>query len=162
MGADGEITLLDRRIAPGVVPIQWNFVRTHANTLRGVHVHPRHADYLCVLEGEMLLGLHDMRPASPTYRASCFVTLKGAEPSAIEIAPGVAHGFYFADAAEFTYAVDSYWDPADELGCRWNDPALGLAWPTRQPLLSPRDVAAGGYAALTAELAKAAAQQTGT
>lgn len=35
----------------GVRPIQWNAVESAARTLRGVHVHPRHDDYLILLRG---------------------------------------------------------------------------------------------------------------
>jgi dTDP-4-dehydrorhamnose 3,5-epimerase len=31
-----------------VVPVQWNYVQSEANVLRGVHVHVNHIDYLVV------------------------------------------------------------------------------------------------------------------
>lgn len=139
--------------AHNVQPVQWNFVTSHPNTLRGVHVHPRHTDYLIAMRGDLLVGLHDMRPWSVTHGQSVFVTLRGEEPEAITIPPGVAHGFYAADAVDHIYAVDSYWDPADELGCRWNDPQLGLDWPANAPSLSPRDADAEPYAMLAQRLA---------
>ena len=45
------------------------------------------------------------------------------------IPPGVAHGFYFHEPSLHVYAVEHEWDPADELGCRWDDPELEIAWP---------------------------------
>lgn len=149
-GGDGPhgTLLFCREWAPDTAPIQWNLVHSRANTLRGVHVHVSHWDYLCVLEGEMLLGLHDMRPDSPTYRQSALRSLCGDQPSAIAIPPGVAHGFYFAAAATYVYGVSEYWNPADELGCLWNDAGLRLDWPTAAPLLSPRDSAAPSFAQL--------------
>lgn len=158
--AGTAIDLLDLDRANVVAPVQWNFVVSLADTLRGVHVHPRHSDYLCVLDGTMLLGLHDMRPDSATYRRSSFLTLCGDEPRAVTIPPGVAHGFYFPLVTEYAYAVDRYWDPADELGCMWDDPDLDLAWPAAAPLLSPRDREAMSYSdlklALAAQLTAAA------
>jgi dTDP-4-dehydrorhamnose 3,5-epimerase len=138
-----------------VAPIQWNFVCSRGNTLRGVHVHPAHSDYLCVLRGEMLLALHDMRPDSPTYRLSAQQLLTGERPCSVTIPPGVAHGFYFAVETRYVYAVDHYWNLADELGCRWDDPELGLSWPTADPLLSPRDAAAPSYAEMARAFAAA-------
>jgi dTDP-4-dehydrorhamnose 3,5-epimerase len=155
IGHAGMTIDLFSRDEAGVAPVQWNFVTSGPNTLRGVHVHPRHADYLSVLGGWMLVGLHDMRPGSTTYRLSTILRLRGDVPEAAFIPPGVAHGFYCAAAAEYAYALDSYWDPAGELGCIWNDPALGLDWPTSDPVLSPRDADAPSYAALTAALAEA-------
>jgi dTDP-4-dehydrorhamnose 3,5-epimerase len=145
-GATIELYRRDWRI--DLLPVQWNLVSTRANTLRGVHLHLRHWDYLCVLDGEMLLGLHDMRPQSPTYRLAVALPLPSDPPCSIAIPPGVAHGFYFAAEAEYIYSVDHYFDPSDELGCRWNDPELGLAWPTDAPLLSPRDAEAPTYGEL--------------
>ena len=100
----------------------------------------------------MLLGLHDMRPRSPTYMLSVLQRLAGDRPSSIAIPPGVAHGFYFATPTTYCYAVSHYWNPSDELGCRWNDPMLGLAWPTTDVLLSPRDAGASGYEELARAL----------
>lgn len=155
IGHTGMTIDLFSRDQVGSAPVQWNFVASGRNTLRGVHVHPRHADYLSVLGGWMLLGLHDMRPGSTTYRMSTILRLCGDLPEAAFIPPGVAHGFYCAEAVEYAYALDSYWDQAGDLGCIWNDPALGIDWPASIPLLSPRDVDAPSYATLTAALAKA-------
>ena len=145
-GATIELYRRDWRISS--LPVQWNLVSTRANTLRGVHLHLRHWDYLCIIAGEMLLGLHDMRPQSPTYRLATALRLPSDAACSIAIPPGVAHGFYFAAEAQYLYAVDHYWDPSDELGCRWDDPELRLAWPSDEPLLSPRDAAAPTYAEL--------------
>lgn len=136
-----------------VVPVQWNLVSSRANTLRGVHVHANHWDYLCVIDGEMLLGVHDMRPHSPTYRLAAQRRLPADPPVSIAIPPGVAHGFYFASATTYFYAVSHYWNPSDELGCRWDDPQLNLSWPTADPVLSPRDAAASSYGEMARALA---------
>ena len=49
-----------------------------------------------------------------------------------------------------TYLVDGYYDPADELGVAWDDPAVAADWGVADPVLStaianPRraDLAAG-------------------
>jgi dTDP-4-dehydrorhamnose 3,5-epimerase len=138
-----------------IAPVQWNFVRTRANTLRGVHVHPTHSDYLCILRGEMFLAVHDMRPDSPTYRLSAQLILSGDRPCTTTIPPGVAHGFYFASETSYVYAINRYWSLADELGCRWDDPELGLSWPATDPLLSTRDAAATSYAEMARAFAAA-------
>src|SRR5262249_4911308 len=79
----------------GVPPVQWNAVHSSANVLRGVHVHRRHADYLTVVSGRATVGLHDLRPGSPTNGEGRIVELAAATPSALVIPQGVAHGFYF-------------------------------------------------------------------
>jgi dTDP-4-dehydrorhamnose 3,5-epimerase len=124
-------------------PVQWNFVRSGANVMRGVHLHKRHEDTLAVLQGEMLLGLSDLRPSSPTHGVAIIVRMQADTPAAINIPVGVAHGFYFAAPSIHIYGVDVAFDGSDEFGCRWNDPGLGLDWPCDDPVLSERDIEAG-------------------
>ena len=120
--------------------VQWNLVESEPNVLRGVHVHRVHEDYLMVVSGTMVVGLHDLRQLSPTTGVSAVVTLKGTERAALRIPTGVAHGFYFPEPSVHVYSVSAYWDRADELGCRWDDPSLNLRWPmASRPLLSDRD-----------------------
>src|SRR3970282_2615067 len=64
----GDLTELFRaEWQSGPAPVQWNFVRSQANVLRGVHVHPRHDDYLIVLQNRMEIGLKDLRRDSPIH-----------------------------------------------------------------------------------------------
>lgn len=120
-------------------PVQWNVVHSRPGTLRGVHVHLRHWDYLVVVAGQCVFGLCDLRSGSATRRLATTITLGGEQPSALVLPPGVAHGFYFPVASTHVYGVTHYWDLADELGCRFDDPELGIAWPTHDVRLSPRD-----------------------
>jgi dTDP-4-dehydrorhamnose 3,5-epimerase len=136
----------------GVAPIQWNAVHSAAGVLRGVHVHPRHDDYLTVVRGRATVGFRDLREDSPTAGAAACVELDADRPSAISIPHGVAHGFYFHELSTHVYAVSHYWDPTDELGCRWDDPALEIPWPQREARVSPRDESLPGLDALLVEL----------
>jgi dTDP-4-dehydrorhamnose 3,5-epimerase len=132
----------------GVEPIQWNAVHSEAGVLRGVHVHPRHDDYLTLVRGRATIGLRDLREDSPSVGATACVELSAERPAAISIPHGVAHGFYFHEASTHIYSVSHYWDLADELGCRWDDPALEIPWPQRTAHISPRDEALQPLAAL--------------
>ena len=133
----------------GVAPVQWNAVRSEPNVLRGVHAHARHWDYLTVPIGHALVGLHDLRAGSATAGVAALVELTGDTPAGLTIPPGVAHGFFFLAASLHVYAVSHEWDPHDELGCRWDDPALGIPWPCANPQLSPRDGALGRLSELS-------------
>ena len=138
----------------GVVPVQWNAVRSGAGVLRGVHVHPRHDDYLIVFSGRATVGLRDLREDAPAEAPACCVELDGAAPAALTIPHGVAHGFYFHEPSIHIYAVSHYWDAADELGCHWADPELGIPWPVREARVSPRDEALPSLARLRSQLAR--------
>ncbi|WP_321342420.1 dTDP-4-dehydrorhamnose 3,5-epimerase family protein [Breoghania sp.] len=126
--------------------IQWNAVHSAPNVLRGVHVHANHVDYLIPIAGTLLLGLHDMRTQSPTGGRSVMLEIEGGSPQAVSIPIGVCHGFYFPVPSVHVYAVSSYWDGSDEFGCRYDDPDLGLNWPTSAPVLSDKDRKACSFA----------------
>jgi dTDP-4-dehydrorhamnose 3,5-epimerase len=131
-----------------VAPVQWNAVRSEANVLRGVHAHWRHSDYLTLVAGRATIGLHDLREGSPTEGLGATVELAAESASALVIPTGVAHGFYFHEPSIHVYAVTHDWDPADELGCRWDDPKLRIPWPCDDPLLSDRDRRLGSLSGL--------------
>ncbi len=119
--------------------VQWNAVTSRARTLRGVHVHLRHADYLVLISGHFWLGLADLRPGARADGERTIIEIAAAEPMAVAIPPGVAHGFLFSTDSVHVYGVSEYHDGTDELGCRWDDPGLGLEWPIVPSLVSARD-----------------------
>jgi dTDP-4-dehydrorhamnose 3,5-epimerase len=149
----GVFTEIFREEWTGAVrPIQWNSVSSAAGVLRGVHVHPRHTDYLTMAMGRMTLGLCDLRPDSPTHMLAVTLDVSAERPQAAVIPPGVAHGFYFPEQSIHVYAVSHYWDTADELGCRWDDPDLGIPWQHTEAVISPRDAALQTLTNLKAQL----------
>jgi dTDP-4-dehydrorhamnose 3,5-epimerase len=81
------------------------------------------------------------------------VEIDAVRPTMAVIPPGVGHGFCFPDSGIHVYALDLVWDMSDELGCRWDDPDLGLAWPVGEPLLSERDRTAQPFNALATAVA---------
>jgi dTDP-4-dehydrorhamnose 3,5-epimerase len=119
--------------------VQANVSRSRAGVLRGPHLHRRQADYWVVIEGRAFVGLVDLRSGSPTDGERRQLTLDADEPAGLYIPPGVAHGFYAETDVVLHYLVDAYHDGTDEFGIAWDDPVLGIEWPTTQPLLSERD-----------------------
>lgn len=136
----------------GISPVQWNIVSSEAGTLRGVHVHIRHDDYLTTLRGRASVGLRDLRRGSPTEGMSALVELAEDPLTALLIPHGVAHGFYFAEPSLHLYGVTKYWDVGDELACHWADPQLEIPWPALPTLVSERDSTAPSLAELLDEL----------
>lgn len=130
--------------------LQWNLVHSNPNTLRGVHVHSKHTDYLTMVQGGMSLGLKDLREGSPTQNLAATVQLSAQNPQVVIIPPGVAHGFWFEASSIFLYSVSEYWDIKDELGCKFNDPELGFGWENLKPNLSKKDQLLPSLASLVA------------
>lgn len=132
----------------GVEPVQWNFLRSEAGVLRGVHVHAIHDDVAIVLEGRLTLGLRDARESSPTNGMAVALDLSSAAHAAVVVPHGVLHGFLFREPTTLLVGVTSYYDPADDFGCLWSDPELDIPWPTVPTVLSDRDRAAPQFSAL--------------
>jgi dTDP-4-dehydrorhamnose 3,5-epimerase len=56
------------------------------------------------------------------------------------IPAGFAHGFYvLSDSAHVTYKVTEEFSGEHDAGVAWNDPDIGISWPTRTPILSAKD-----------------------
>ena len=59
---------------------------------------------------------------------------------ALYIPRGFAHGFYtLADATEVEYFISVPHHPDSARGLRHDDPLLGIRWPGRVEVISPRD-----------------------
>jgi dTDP-4-dehydrorhamnose 3,5-epimerase len=134
----------------GPRPLQWSALTRAAAGLRGGPV-----DHLVLAAGRLLLGLHDLRPWSPTSGASGLIEIDAGTPRAVIVPTGVAHGLYFPEPSLLVQGASHYWHPDDELGCRWNAPELRLAWPVRAPILSERDATAGDYSSLVGAFLRA-------
>jgi dTDP-4-dehydrorhamnose 3,5-epimerase len=98
----------------------------------------------------MTLGLHDLRPWSPTAGVSASIVLDAANPRAVIIPQGVAHGFCFLEPTLLVYGASDYYDPEDEIACRFDAPELALSWPVPAPVISQHDRDAPGYDAFRA------------
>ncbi len=124
--------------------VQDNLSRSGHGTLRGLHLqHPNDQGKLVyVVEGEVFDVAVDVRVGSPNFGKWTGATLSAVEHRQLWIPPGFAHGFCVTrEVALFAYKCTAAYSAADEVGVLWNDPALGIAWPLREPRLSDKDAA---------------------
>jgi dTDP-4-dehydrorhamnose 3,5-epimerase len=136
--------------------VQWNFITTRPQALRGVHVHCRRWDYMIVLDGEATIGLKDLRRAGGSFGRGALIEVSGKSPSVVTIPCGVAHGVFAASALRYLYGLTVPYDGSDdEFGCRYDDPALALAWPAVDPILLPRDLGLPDYATMLRQYERA-------
>ena len=128
---------------------QWNLFYSNANAMRGMRLHCHRTDYVVVIDATVLVGLHDLRANSGSAGASMLVELCSTKTCALVIPPGIAHGFYIPERAIHTIGLSHGFDFGDDgLGCRWDDPQLGIAWPCTDPILVARDRTSGSLDAL--------------
>jgi dTDP-4-dehydrorhamnose 3,5-epimerase len=125
--------------------VQDNFSRSVKDTLRGLHFQEPHPQgkLVQVLQGSVFDVAVDIRRGSPTFGRWFSIELSGENKRQLWIPPGFAHGFCVTSAsADFLYKMTEYYVPEVDRAIAWNDPALGIPWPTQAPLLSKKDAAA--------------------
>ena len=72
-----------------------------------------------------------LRSDSETYGKWFGVELTEENKKQFYIPEGFAHGFLvLSDLAEFCYKCTDFYHPGDEGGLAWNDPEIGIEWPT--------------------------------
>jgi dTDP-4-dehydrorhamnose 3,5-epimerase len=122
--------------------LQDNMSRSVRGTLRGLHLqHPNGQGKLVyVIEGEVFDVAVDVRVGSPTFGRWFGIALSGRNKRQVYIPPGFAHGFCVtSEYALFAYKCTETYRPETELGILWNDPAIGVRWPTSATVLSEKD-----------------------
>src|SRR5690606_17574993 len=125
-----------------VAVVQGNLSQSSHGVLRGLHLQLRQPQgkLVCVLQGQIQDVLVDLRISSPFFGRSLSVILDAADMQQLWVPPGFAHGFaVLSEQALVSYQCTRYYDPGDEACLRWDDPALGIDWQIRQPVLSERD-----------------------
>ncbi|MEO8698082.1 MAG: dTDP-4-dehydrorhamnose 3,5-epimerase [Acidimicrobiales bacterium] len=124
--------------------IQGNRGDRQQGAVVGLHYHLHQADYWYVPFGRCRVVLHDLREGSPTDGGTEVLDIGRRDDGThdhrgIFIPPGVAHGFAALSDMTITYLVDGYYNPSDELGVAWDDPAIGADWGLADAILSNRD-----------------------
>jgi dTDP-4-dehydrorhamnose 3,5-epimerase len=119
-----------------------------AGVLRGMHfqVSPFAQDKLVrVARGAIFDVVVDVRKGSPQFGQWLALEVSAKARNQVFVPKGFAHGFLtLEDDTEVLYKVSGDYAPDHERAFRFDDPAIGVAWPLKglQPLLSERDRAA--------------------
>ncbi|OGT91706.1 MAG: dTDP-4-dehydrorhamnose 3,5-epimerase [Gammaproteobacteria bacterium RIFOXYA12_FULL_61_12] len=130
-------------LGPEAAFVQDNLAKSQQGVLRGLHIqHPYGQGKLVqVFTGKVFDVAVDARRGSPTFGRHQTVILDAEDPVQFYIPPGFAHGYYvMSEEAIFGYKCTDYYHPETQFAVRWDDPALGIAWPLAgAPALSPKD-----------------------
>ena len=135
--------------------VQDNHSRSAQNVLRGLHYQIRQpqAKLIRVTAGAVFDVAVDIRRSSPTFGKWVGEILSAENKRQMWIPQGFAHGFFvLSDAAECLYKTTDYWAPEHERSIAWNDPAIGVEWPTRGKSLILSSTDQNGVALAVAEI----------
>ena len=122
--------------------VQDNHARSRQGVLRGLHYQMNHpqAKLVYVVTGEIFDVAVDIRYGSPTFGKWVGVRLSGENRRQIFIPEGFAHGYaVLSKTADVIYKCSDLYAPEDEFGILWSDPAMGIAWPVKDPVISEKD-----------------------
>lgn len=123
--------------------VQDNYSRSSRGVLRGLHYQKAPAaqgKLVGVVRGRVFDVAVDLRRGSPTYGKWVGAFLSDKDHRLLYIPEGFAHGFQVASQrADVLYKVTHEYAQAHDRGIAWDDPEIGILWPTRPPVLSAKD-----------------------
>jgi dTDP-4-dehydrorhamnose 3,5-epimerase len=129
--------------------IDYSFVQDNhslsveAGVIRGLHyqLNPKaQAKLVRVLSGAIYDVVVDIRRSSVSYGQWIGVILSESNKRQLIVPKEFAHGFCtIVPNTQVFYKVDEHYAPECDRGILWNDPALGIDWPTVKPILSDKD-----------------------
>lgn len=124
--------------------VQDNISKSYNNVIRGLHyqVGKFAQDKLVrVSNGAVIDVAVDIRPDSPTYGKWEAFLLSRENNRMLFIPKGFAHGFAaITDDVIFNYKCSNVYDKESEGGIIWNDPTINIHWPTKEPIISDKDL----------------------
>ena len=122
--------------------VQDNHSRTTRGVVRGLHFQwePPMGKLMRVTVGNTFLVAVDIRKGSPTLGHWFGIEVSAENKRQVWAPPGFARGFcVISDVAEVQYKCTGTYNSKAESGILWNDPAIGIDWPVKNPILSAKD-----------------------
>lgn len=122
--------------------VQDNQAFSKQGTLRGFHYQLRHQQGKLVraIQGEVFDVAIDIRVSSPTFGKWVGTILSENNNKIMYIPEGFAHAYVvLSKNALFQYKCTAVYHPEDEYGIAWDDGAINVDWPVKNPILSEKD-----------------------
>jgi len=122
--------------------VQDNHSRSEKNVVRGLHFQwePPMGKLMRVTQGSAFLVAVDIRIGSPSFGKWVGVEASVENRKEVYAPAGFARGFcVLSDYAEIQYKCTGFYSNKAESGILWNDPAIGIKWPVKEPILSKKD-----------------------
>jgi dTDP-4-dehydrorhamnose 3,5-epimerase len=122
--------------------VQLNLSRSRRSVIRGLHFQfdPPMGKLMRVARGAAYLVAVDLRKGSPTLGRYYGTELDDSRPRMLWAPASFARGFcVLSDTADVEYFTTGTYNGPGDTGIRWNDPAIGIEWPEKNPVLSDKD-----------------------
>jgi dTDP-4-dehydrorhamnose 3,5-epimerase len=122
--------------------VQDNHSRSTKGVVRGLHFQwePPMGKLMRVTMGSAFLVAVDIRMGSPTLGQWVGIEASNENRRQMWAPAGFARGFcVLSDVAEIQYKCTGIYNNQAESGILWNDPEIGIKWPTKDVQLSEKD-----------------------
>jgi dTDP-4-dehydrorhamnose 3,5-epimerase len=130
---------VELRLDPTVAELYWS--TSVRGVVRGLHFQlppHEHAKTVTVVQGAVHDVVVDLRVGSPAFGRPLELQLSAAEPAALHVPAGCAHGFQsLEDGTIVAYLVGSEHAPDHDAGVRWD--SVDATWPLSDVVVSERD-----------------------
>ena len=126
--------------------VQDNHSRSSRGVLRGIHYQIKNPQgkLVRVTHGSVFDVAVDIRRDSQTFGRWTGVELSAENKRMFWVPPGFGHAFLvLSEDADFQYKCTEFYSPENDRGIRWDDPDVGIKWPTEpgtMPTLSEKDL----------------------
>lgn len=118
--------------------VQDNQSGSRRGVLRGLHyqIQQPQGKLVRVTRGTVFDVAVDLRRSAASFGKWTGLVLSDQNLRSLWIPPGFAHGFLvLSDFAEFSYKTTDFYAPSYERTIIWNDPDLGIEWPSVSPMI---------------------------
>ena len=137
---------IDKLLPNNLQFIHDKFIYSKHNVIRGIHGDHKTYKLATCVYGEIHQVVVDCRKDSPTYLKYEKFIINQENQQIILVPSGFGNAHYVSsDSAVYYYKCaykGSYVDADDQFTFAWNDPRIGINWPTNNPILSDRDIKA--------------------
>jgi len=125
--------------------VQSNMSRSGSEVIRGLHYQfpEPQGKLVSVVEGRVFDVAVDIRSDSPTFSQWAGVELSAANHRQLFVPEGFAHGFcVLGETALLSYLCTAEYKAEFDSVVAWDDPDIGISWPTESVRLSAKDAKA--------------------
>lgn len=112
------------------------------DVVRGLHFQttPPMAKLMRVTQGAVFMVAVDVAPWSPTFLQHYSLIMRPWDKLQLWGDAYIARGFCaLEDYSEVQYKCSGHFNKESDDAILWNDPAIGIDWPVKYPILSDRD-----------------------
>lgn len=120
--------------------VQDDYATSSRHVLRGIHGDAKTVKLISCLHGTLYVVVVNNDSESPQYRKWESFTLSDRNRLQLYVPARFGNAYLvMSDVAVFHYKQNTYYDRPGQFTIKWNDPAYGIWWPVKDPIVSKRD-----------------------